>query len=173
VPVVVLEPATLDAVVGDADAPPVRRGLVVVEVDGHPDGVRIEAVVAVVDRSGDELPRELDGFLLEVVPEGEVAVHLEERAVASGLAHLFDVEGAHALLHAHGALVRDGLGPREVRLERDHARIDEQQCGVVVEQRRAGHDRVVVSREEVDETTPDLGGLHGDVFLTCVGSRHA
>src|SRR5674476_1208380 len=65
VPVVVLEPAALDAMVGDADATPVRRGLVVVEVDGHPDGVRVEAIVAVVDRSGDELPGELDGFLLE------------------------------------------------------------------------------------------------------------
>ena len=53
--------------------------------------------------SGDQLPGELDRALLEVVAEGEVAVHLEERAVPGGLADLLDVQGAHALLHAGGA----------------------------------------------------------------------
>ena len=50
-----------------------------------------------------------DRLLLEVVAEGEVAVHLEERRVPRGLADLLDVEGAHALLHAGRPRPRRGL----------------------------------------------------------------
>jgi hypothetical protein len=68
----------------------------------------------------------LDRTFLEVVAEGEVARHLEERVVAGGLADLVDVAGAHALLHAGRALVRRRLLTEEVRLELHHPRVDEQ-----------------------------------------------
>ena len=53
--------------------------------------------------SGDELPRELDGALLEVVADREVAEHLEERQVARGRADVVDVDRAEALLAARQA----------------------------------------------------------------------
>ena len=97
-------------------------GLVVVEVDRDPQPLGVEAVTTVGHGAGEQLPGVADGAFLEVVAEGEVAAHLEERAVPGGLADLFDVRRAHALLHAGGA--RDGRLDltEEVRLEGHHAR---------------------------------------------------
>ena len=50
--------------------------------------------IAFGDGRGQQAPGQVDGALLEVVPEGEVAVHLEEGAVAGRLAHVVDVVGA-------------------------------------------------------------------------------
>src|SRR5262249_56914583 len=56
----------------------------------------------------DELPGELDGVVLEVVAEREVAEHLEERAVAVGAPDVLEVSvlaaGAQHLLDADDAL---------------------------------------------------------------------
>ena len=43
---------------------------------------------------------------------------------------------------------RRRLLAEEVRLERDHSGVDEQQVGVVVDERRARHDRVAAALEE-------------------------
>src|SRR5690606_28645421 len=91
-PVVVLLAARLDALVGQAgDALPQLPRLVVVVVDGDPDALRVEPVLALLARARDEVPGVGDRAFLEVVPEREVAVHLEERAVAGRLADLVDV----------------------------------------------------------------------------------
>ena len=161
-PVVVLHPEPDDPVVGQAgDLLPQGDRLVVLVVDRGVEVLLGEAEAAVGDRPGGELPGQLDGAFLEVVAEAEVAVHLEERAVARGLTDLLDVEGAHALLHAGGARVGRGLLPEEVRLERHHAGVDEQQRGVVVEQRSTGDDGVPTLLEEAQPAAADLGGLHG------------
>src|SRR3712207_8253356 len=97
---------------------------------------------------------------LEVVTEGEVAVHLEERAVAGGLAHLLDVEGAHALLHAGRPRVGRRLPAGQVRDERHHAGHGEQQGRVRGDQRGTGDDGVPAAGEVLQETAADLGGLH-------------
>ncbi len=99
-PVVVLHAAALDALFGHSYlVAPDRECFVVVEVDGGPQARGIDAVSAVLDRTCQQLPGVGDGFLLEVVTEGEVARHLEEGVVAGGDADLFDVQGADALLH--------------------------------------------------------------------------
>ena len=161
-PVVVGHAAALDALFRDADdvAPDVVR-LIVVEVDRDPQQLGIDAVTAVLDRVGQQRPRVLDGAFLEVVAEREVAGHLEEGVVAGGDAHLLDVEGAHALLDGGGGGELRGLVAQEVRLEGDHARVDEQQVRVVEDQRGAGDLGVPRVHEMVDETLPDLMGLHG------------
>ncbi len=134
-PVVVLHAEPDDAVVGQAGHPlPQLDRLVVVEVDAGVQLGLVEAEPALGLRLGDQVPAELDGAFLEVVAEREVAAHLEEGAVPGGLAHLLDVQRAHALLHARGALPRRRLLAEEVGLERHHAGVDEQQVGVVVEQ---------------------------------------
>ena len=166
VPVVVELAAAGDPRLRDADrvAPDGER-LVVVLVDGGPDAVGVQAVAAVGLRRGDQLPGERDGALLEVVAEGEVAVHLEEGAVPRGLADLLDVTGAHALLHAGRPVPRRRLLAQEVRLEGHHAGVDEQQVRVVVDQRRGGDDGVAVLLEERQPATPDLCGFHGGSVL--------
>ena len=106
-PVVVRLAHPLDPLGGHAGVlEPELLGFVVLFVDGHPEAFRRQAVAAVVNARGEQFPGELDGVFLEVVAEGEVAAHLEEGAVAGGLADFLDVAGADALLHAGGAVVR-------------------------------------------------------------------
>ena len=76
-----------------------------------------------------QLDREIDGACLEVVAEAEVAEHLEERVVR-GVADLFDVRSAEALLRSGSAPVGRLRLAGEVRLELNHARGRQQQRGV-------------------------------------------
>ena len=141
--------------------------LVVLVVDRRVQGRLRQPVAAVGDRLGDQVPGGVDRALFEVVAEGEVAVHLEERQVPRGLADLLDVERPHALLHADGTLVRRRLLAEEVGLERHHAGVDEQQVRVVQQQRCAGNDRVVALAEMGQEPAADLSGVH----VLCAFSR--
>ncbi len=160
-PEVVLHAQALDPLGGHADdVPPDLLGLVVVLVDGDPELLRLQAVAAVRDGAGEQLPGELDGAFLEVVAEREVAAHLEERAVPGGLPDLLDVQGADALLHAGGAReLRLDLA-EEVRLERHHAGVDQQQGGVVGDQRGRRYDGVAALLEEAQPAAADLCRLH-------------
>ena len=121
-PVVGIHVQTLDSLVRQPGGllPEVDR-LVVVFVDRDPQVFLLEAEPAIRFARGQQLPRELDRVLFEIVAERKVAVHLEERSVARRLADLFDVEGANALLHARGARVRRGHETGEVRDERHHS----------------------------------------------------
>src|SRR6185312_8516488 len=160
-PVVRVHIESLDALFGKScDLAPQREGLVVVLVHVDPEVLLREAVPAGRLRRGEQLPGVLDRLLLEVVAEGEVAVHLEEGAVTGGLSDLLDVEGADALLHARGAGVRGRDKPGEVRDERDHACNREQQGGIVTHQRGRGYDSVAAVREEVEPALTDISGLH-------------
>ena len=79
-PEVVLHAEDLHVLGVEALVPPDRAGLFIVGVGGDPQLLRVEAVAALVLRGGQQLPREVDRLLLEVVAEGEVAEHLEEGA---------------------------------------------------------------------------------------------
>ena len=105
---------------------PDRAGFLIIGVRGDPQLLGVEAVAALILRGGEQLPGVVDGLFLEVVAEGEVAEHLEEGAVAGGLADLVDVERAHALLVGGHALVGRGLLAEQVRDERHHAGDGEQ-----------------------------------------------
>src|SRR5690606_22171072 len=60
------------------------EGLGVLLPDGDPEAVAVQPVTALVLGGGEEVPGVGDRPLLEVVPEGEVPAHLEERAVTGG-----------------------------------------------------------------------------------------
>ena len=134
-PVVVLGAASLDALARDADltVPDVGR-LVVIVVDGDPELVFGETESAIGLASCEQLPREGDRSLLEVVTEGKVARHLEERCVAGRLADLLDVEGPHTLLDTSRARIGRRCLAEEVGLEGHHAGVDEEQRRVVEQQ---------------------------------------
>src|SRR6266545_4124416 len=154
-PVVVLLVAALDALGGNADLAPQLHRLVVVEVDGRPEPVGLEA-----EPLGDQLVGVGDRPGLEVVAEGEVAEHLEEGQVPGGVAHVLDVGGAEALLNAgRPGEVRDHLA-QEVRLELVHARVGEQQRRIVGDQRAGRHQTVIPLDEVVEEPASDLCGIH-------------
>ena len=161
-PVVVGHPAALDALRRQSgDLLPQLLGLVVVVEDGRPQPLGVEPVAALGDRFGQQAPGQFDGPALEVVAEGEVSGHLEEGVVPGGDAHLVDVRGADALLNAGGGVVRGGPLAQEERHELDHAGVDEQKIRIVEDHRRAGHLGVSGVDEVIQETLPDLMGLHG------------
>ena len=164
-PVVVHQAPALNAFGGDALFQPEIGGLVVVEVDGDPHLLRIEAEAALALRARDQIPSEGDSALLEVVREGEVPAHLKEGAVPGGLADLLDVQSAHAFLDADRPLEGRGLLAGEIGLERHHAGVDEQQGGVVVQQRGRSYLGVSASDEKVEKELSDVSGLHGQVSL--------
>src|SRR5690606_41171042 len=91
-------------------------GLIVVLVDGDPQAVRIQSELV-----SEQLPREADGIALEIIPEAEIAEHLEERVVAGGVAHVLQVivlaARAHAALAGGGAHVGTRILAEEHVLE--------------------------------------------------------
>ena len=135
--------------------PEVER-LVVVDIDG--DG---QALLRQAEVLGDEVPGELDGAVLEVVAEREVAEHLEEGVVARGVADIVEVvvlaAGAHAFLRGRGLRVGALLEAGEDVLELHHAGIGEHQRRVVARhERRRRHHARGRWREVIQELPPDL-----------------
>src|SRR5262249_40604687 len=120
-PEVVLLAEPQDPNVAEAvDLLPQRDRVVVIGEDvGHqPFGVQTEI-------AGQELPRVADGVGLEIVPEREVAEHLEERVMARGPADVLQVvvlaARADTLLARRGAPILPLLLAREDTLELHHA----------------------------------------------------
>ena len=117
--------------------------LVVAVVHREPQPLGIEA-----EDLGEELVGPGDRLLLEVVAEGEVAQHLEERQVACVVPTM---SMSTVRMHFCDVVAR-GIGGRlvteEVGLERDHPGDGEQQGRVDRDQRGRGHDGVAALREE-------------------------
>lgn len=139
-------------------------------------------VVGVVDRDQQALLGKLPDLgqqpfatprrwpLLEVVAEGPIAQHLEERVVAGGIPHRIQV-----VVLAAGPQARDigrthvaaFLRPQEHVLELHHAGVGEQQGGIVAGHQGGGrHDGVALAGEEIEEILADLAGAEG------LGSGH-
>ena len=145
-----------------ADLPPlVVRDLVLAEpelgvaredADPEPFGIELQVLE-------DELPRELDRALLEVLAEREVAEHLEERQVRPVEADLVDVGRAEALLHRRQQRRRRLLSPEEVRHQRLHPGGREQRRAVVGtrDQRRRRAEGMALRLEEGAEARAQLG----------------
>ena len=136
-------------------------------------GAEAERLVALEDRDPDvlaskpkhlqgELPGELDGLVLEVVAEREVAEHLEEGEVAGGVADVVDVDRAEDLLAARQARRGRVLLAEEVGLQRVHPGDRQQRRGVVRgrHQRRRRDAAVAALLEEAQEALADLVGGH-------------
>ena len=133
---------------------------VVIQIDGGPESFGIHPVATLFDGIGQQRPGQLDRAAFEVVAEREVPGHLEERVVPGGDADFVDIRCADAFLDAGGRRVWRGALAEEVRHELHHARVDEQQVGVVEDHRGAGHLGVARLHEMIEETLPDLVCLH-------------
>ena len=160
-----------NALGGDADVlVPDLESLVVIQVDGG-----IQAVFLQAHHLGQKLPAERNGFLFEVVAEGEVAQHLKIGAVAVGLADVFDIAGADALLAGGDAVAGGLLLPGEPGLHGCHAGVDEQQALVVGgrDQGKAGQAQVslalkVAQKHLAQFVQPIIGMCHGFFLLRYV-----
>ena len=151
----------LNVIGGKADdASPVVVGNRVFFPDRHPQAVAVEPVASVGNRGGQEAPREVDGAFFEVVAEGEVAVHLEERAVARGSADVVDVVRSDALLNGCDRRPRGGLGVQDVGDEWHHSRDGEEDRGIGRNEGHRGRDVVIVLGEVVEPALADFGGTH-------------
>ena len=132
-PEVVLVPETENAAVGDAgDLPPQLARFIVGVVHRDVEAVGIDAEPLI---TGHPVPRVFDRFLLEIVAEGEVAEHLEERVVACRVADLLQVvvlpARADALLAGHRTRVVATFQALKHPLELHHSGVGEQQRGVI------------------------------------------
>ena len=135
-------------------------GLVVVLVDRAPQARRVQPEV--ID---EEVPGEMDRLALEIVAEGEIAEHLEERVVACRVADVLEVvvlaAGTHAALAGSRAQVIALLLAEEHVLELHHAGVGEQQRRIVGRNERArGHDHVTLRAEELQEGAAHIGRAH-------------
>ena len=164
-PEVVLLAEAEDLFGGDANlvVPDVPR-LVIVQIDGGVQAVRLQTHPL---GAGQELPAPRDGFMLEVIAEGEVAQHLEIGAVAGGVAHVVDVAGADALLAGADAVTGGLLLTLEPGLHGGHTGIDQQDGFVVLGyQREAGQAQMAFRLEELQEHLPQL-------IQTVIGMAHS
>src|SRR5262249_16618153 len=113
-----------------------------------------------------EVPGELDGEILEIVAEREVAEHLEKRVMTRGITDVLQVvvlaAGAHAFLRGDRALVVALLDAGEDILELHHAGVGEEQGRFVGRHERARrYDLMAVLREVVEKRrTNVVGSLH-------------
>src|SRR5205823_517199 len=119
--------------------------------------------------------RELDRPLLEVLPEREVAEHLEEGQVLAVAADLVDVGRTEALLRRRRQRRRWRLASEEEGHLRLHAGGGEQR-GVVVrarDQRRRRPAEMSFRLEEGEVTLAELGGrAHPEILRSVnLGSR--
>jgi len=139
----------------------IRRHAVAAFEDAEPEPLHFQAPD--VD---DEIPGEPDRVFLEVIAEGEVAEHLEERVMARGAADVFEVivlaAGAHALLRGRSAVVVARLAPEKDVLELIHPGVREEERRVARRhERRAGHAAVTVLLKVLEKLFADLiGGQH-------------
>ena len=132
--------------------------LVVAAEHGHPELGGLEA-----EGAQRELPGEPDRLLLEVVPEREVAEHLEAGEMAGRAADLLDVRGAEAALGGGEPGGGRGLATEVEGLERLHPGSRQQDAGIVGgrDQRSRGHAQVPALLEEGQIGLPDQLRIHG------------
>ena len=142
---------------------PLRAGLVVcgqaVALISAKHG-DVQAILVQLVAVGEQFPRPVDGLGLEVVAEGPVSQHFEERVVVRVDAHFFKVVvlAAHtqALLGVGDARMFGRLVPQEQILERVHSRIDEHEGRIVLHHhRRRRHNGVVLLLEKVQKCLAD------------------
>ena len=115
-----------DALARDADVVRPRViGLIIGLIHRNPELLRGQLV-----NVGQELPRVLDRFALEVVTERPVAEHFEERAMACGVADVLEIvvlpSRAQAALHVRRADITAPIGAEKDLLELHHAAVGEQ-----------------------------------------------
>ena len=128
---------------------PDTGGLIVLEIHR---GIQALGIQADPFRRGQELPAPRNGFLLEIITEGEIPQHLKKGAVPCRLADVLDVAGADAFLAGADPAAGRLLLALEPGLHRGHARIDEQEARIVLRyQRETGQAQMAFGFKEAQK----------------------
>ena len=148
-----------DAVVGQARDPlPQIERLVVGMIDGDGEPVGVDAPFL-----RQQIPRERDRALLEIITEREIPEHFEEGMVPRGIADIVEIvmlaPRAHAFLRAGRGDIGPRFQPGEDVLERHHPGVDEHQRRVVLRYQRRGRDPgMAFTCEIIEEAAADIVG---------------
>src|SRR5580704_7346835 len=103
----------------------------------------------------------MDGFALEVIAEGEIPQHLEERVVIGGHADVLNVAGAEAFLAGGGPRELELADAQELRLELVHAGRREEHSWIVArDEHVAGLADAALRGEEIQVAFTQFVGLH-------------
>jgi hypothetical protein len=106
---------------------PNLKGFFVVFIDG-----RIQTVFFQTNHLGQEFPAPSDGFVLEVITEGEVAQHFKIGAVTGSLTDVLNITGTNALLASADTAARGFYFTLKVGLHRCHTGVDQQKRLVIL-----------------------------------------
>ena len=179
-PEIILRAEFVDPIFGDALSQPQVVGFAIAlyTVFALEDG-QVQLVFRNAEPLGrsNQLPRVGDGVLLEIVAEGEVPQHLEEGVVAIGKANVFQIvmlaARADAFLRRGGLVVVAFFQAEEDVLELVHARVGEQQRGIVLrDERRGMHLAVPLLDKVVQKPAANFRACqHEDSILNHEGHR--
>ena len=123
--------------------------LIVIEINGGIESLGVKANPLV---RGQELPAVCNGFLLEVIAEGEVAEHFKVGAMACGLADVLDIAGADALLAGADSLGGRHLLALEEGLHGCHTGVNQQKaCVILRNERKAGQSLMTLAFKKAKE----------------------
>ena len=134
---------------------------------------------------GQKLPGPVDGLLLEVITEREIAQHLKVGAVAGRLADVLNVAGTDALLAGADTMAGRLLLTGEERLHGRHTGVDQQQRRVVLgNQGKAGQAEMSLRLKKFQEHFAELiepvfflchgfGYLHHSIACSAIKKRFA
>ena len=149
-PEVILFAEPVDALSRDPDLlVPDIVGLIILQIDRRIQSVRIQS-----DHFGQEFPRPVQGFSLEIISEGEIAQHLEEGSVTRCLADVLDIACTDALLTGGNTFSRRCLRPCEPGLHGSHSCIDQQEAVVIVRNKRETRKRQMILALEIFQIHP-------------------
>jgi hypothetical protein len=114
-----------------SDLLPEMKGLLILPINGR--GKTIHRKTYLPDQ---EIPAIFDRLLLKIIPEGEIAQHLEKGVMARGSAHVLQIimlaTGTDAFLAAGCPPIGKLAHANKDILELNHSSIREQQRGVVL-----------------------------------------
>ena len=113
-----------------------------------------------------QFPSPLDRFFFEIIAKRPVAEHFKKRVVIGIVAHIFEIivlaTGADAFLRISGTwrIIGRFFHAEEIRHERIHARVGEEQSRRLRQQRGRRDNGVQFLTKEIKEALADLGGVH-------------
>ena len=104
-----------------------------------------------------------DRLFLEIIAERKIAQHFKECVVPRSIAHIVEIimlaTSSYAFLARHGTRNSAGFKAGKVVLKRNHPRIDEHQCRVIIRDQRCGlHNVMVIAPKIIEEGAADIVG---------------
>ena len=112
---------------------PDGKGVVVIQIDGGVEAVRIQPYVL-----REKGPGPGNGLPFEIISKAEIPQHFEKGMMPGGTSHVVDVVGANTFLRRGGPKNLGGPDTQKVRFEGNHAGDGKKDGRILRKQRKAG-----------------------------------